>query len=483
MSTHIFKLPDVGEGLTEAEIVSWRVAEGDEVALNQVVLEIETAKSLVELPSPFTGRMARLLVPEGKTVSVGTPIYEVADDAEPQGSDPAGGENAASAPEADAASLAAADNADEVMKPLVGTGPKAESVTRRRRRSGAAGSTAQARPAADTPAPAPAAGVAAAPAPSSSAPVERPLAKPPVRKAAKDAGVDLADCTPTGLRGEVTRKDLEDFIAQRDAEDAPKIKVPLSGIEIGTAAAIARQAHEGGPGFSRGFTGDVERVPVRSVRKMTAAAMVDSAFTAPHVTVFKEVDATATMELVQRLKKRRDFEGIKISPLLIVAKAVIYALERNRTVNSMWAGEEILVKNFVNLGIAAATPRGLMVPNIKNVHEMGLRELAIAINTLILTAREGRTRPAEMQQGTFTITNIGSLGLDSGTPIINPGEAAILAFGTIRQKPWVVDGEIKPRWVTTVGGSFDHRIVDGDVAAQFTVDVASVLEDPLLLLS
>ncbi|WP_237218827.1 dihydrolipoamide acetyltransferase family protein, partial [Rothia nasimurium] len=232
-----------------------------------------------------------------------------------------------------------------------------------------------------------------------------------------------------------------------------------------------------------GHGGDrIERIKVRSVRKATAKAMVESAFKAPHVSIFVDVDATRTMEFVQRLKKSPRFEGIKVTPLLVLAKAVIWAAARTPQVNATWTDTEIQVKHFMNLGIAAATPRGLMVPNIKEAHDMSLRELALALNDLTTRAREGKTQPAEMQNGTMTITNIGSLGIDTGTPIINPGEAAIIAFGTIKQKPWVVDGEVVPRWVTTLGGSFDHRVLDGDLSAKFLADVAAILEEPALLL-
>ncbi len=299
--------------------------------------------------------------------------------------------------------------------------------------------------------------------------------------------MDLAAITPTGQYGEVTRKDLQAHLDQAGPAAQAAPSAPAAAEQDDVAEAFDPPV---GPASflslsdtaDRGFTEDIQRIPVRGVRKMTATAMVDSAFSAPHVSVFKQIDATATMELVQNLRKRRDFQDIKVTPLLVVAKACIYALERNRSVNASWTDEEILVKNFVNLGIAAATPRGLIVPNIKGAHAMGLRDLALAINDLTLTARNGRTKHADTLQGTFTITNVGSLGVDTGTPIINPGEVGILAFGSIRQKPWVVDGELAVRWVTTVGGSFDHRVVDGDLAARFIADVASVLEDPLLLL-
>ncbi|HXD28436.1 MAG TPA: dihydrolipoamide acetyltransferase family protein, partial [Arthrobacter sp.] len=295
--------------------------------------------------------------------------------------------------------------------------------------------------------------------------LDRVLAKPPVRKIAKELGIDLAKVRGTGGRGEITREDLISYQAQREAEQ------------------------DQAPTFWMPGTADEERItrePVRGVRKATAKAMVESSFSAPHVSIFVDVDASRTMEFTQRLKKSRDFEGIKVSPLLILAKAVIWAAARNPSVNASWVdtdqGAEIHVKHFMNLGIAAATPRGLLVPNIKDAQDLSLKELAIALNSLAVTAREGKTTPEDMRGGSLTVTNIGALGIDTGTPIINPGEVAIVAFGTIRQKPWVVSGEVIPRWITTLGGSFDHRVVDGDLSARFMADVAAIMEEPALLL-
>lgn len=445
----LFNLPDVGEGLTEAEIVSWKVKPGDVVAVNDVIVEIETAKSIVELPSPYAGPVAELMVAEGDTVAVGTPIIAIG--------------TGAGAPAAVPAPAAAGPVAGE-LKPLVGSGPKADAVKRRPRTGSAA---AVVRPPDAAPAPAAAQAPARVPASNVNAAgaANRVLAKPPVRKAAKDLGINLADVSPTGLRGEVTKKDLRSYQDQRTAE------------QDGAATFWAPDAGSGLAGDPR-----VERIKVKGVRKATAKAMVESAFSAPHVSIFVDVDASRTMEFVKRLKASRDFEGIKVSPLLILSKAVIWAAARNPSVNATWTGEEIIIKHFMNLGIAAATPRGLMVPNIKDAQKLSLRELAIALNSLATTARAGKTQPADMQGGSLTITNIGALGIDTGTPIINPGEVAIVAFGTIKQKPWVLDGEVIPRWITTLGGSFDHRVVDGDLSARFMADVAAIMEEPALLL-
>ncbi|MGM0930603.1 MAG: 2-oxo acid dehydrogenase subunit E2 [Actinomycetota bacterium] len=501
-NTQIFNLPDVGEGLVEAEIVSWKVKPGETVAVNDVIVEIETAKSLVELPSPYAGVVSELLVPEGKTVEVGTPIIAVAPEgAQPEAASPqpaAGGSADTSAPEQPV------PNATPEAGPLVGSGPKADPVRRRLRR-GSADSTAGTTTTAGRGSAAPS-GKGAPPAAPMHLPepqgqaqhvppvptdddaavpgsvpsghrgeavqaavsrlLTRVLAKPPVRKAAKDLGINLADITPTGKGGEVTKQDLLSYQAQREAEQAaaPTFWTPRKGL----------------------LDNRIERIPVKGVRKATAKAMVESAFSAPHVSIFVDVDASRTMEFVQRLKKSRDFEGVKVSPLLILAKAVIWAAARNPSVNASWveteSGDEIHVKHFMNLGIAAATPRGLLVPNIKDAQNLSLKELAVALNELATTARAGKTKPADMQHGTLSITNIGALGIDIGTPIINPGEVAIVAFGTIRQKPWVVSGEVIPRWITTLGGSFDHRVVDGDLSARFMADVAAIMEEPALLL-
>jgi pyruvate dehydrogenase E2 component (dihydrolipoamide acetyltransferase) len=281
-------------------------------------------------------------------------------------------------------------------------------------------------------------------------------AKPPIRKLAKELGVDLSQVEPTGLHGEVTREDV-----MRSADQASVFK------NISTPQAP---------------TDREERIPVKGTRKAIATAMVQSAFTAPHVSIFVDVDATRTMEYVKRLKDSVDFAGVKVTPLLIMAKAIIWAVRRNPTVNSTWTDEEIIVHNFVNLGIAAATPRGLIVPNIKDADSMSMFELATSIEQLAMTARDGKTQPADTQNGTITITNIGVFGVDTGTPILNPGEVGIVALGSIQKKPWVVDDEIVIRQVTTVGATFDHRVVDGDVASRFLADVASVIQEPALLL-
>ena len=469
-----FPLPDVGEGLTEADIVAWKVAPGDTVTVNQILVEIETAKSLVELPSPHAGTVGALLVEEGQTIEVGTPIIRF-------GGDDSGAEAAptsAGAPASGSAEESADASGDaDGGATLVGYGAKETSSKRRPRKgapvpapaAGAAPAASAAEgTAADTPAPeasAPAAAPAAQAQPASApASPGKPLAKPPVRKLAKDLGVDLSQVTPTGPRGDVTRDDVH-AAANRTA-------APTAGATAPAAASASDQAAL------------EERIPFKGVTKMMAKAMVDSAFTMPHVTEFLDVDVTETMAMVRRLKSTKFLgEDVKVSPLLIVAKAVAWAVGRNPRINSCLEGDEIVVKKYVNLGIAAATPRGLIVPNIKNAQAMGLGELAQGIQDLTVLARSGKTPPADQAGGTITITNVGVFGVDAGTPIINPGEAAILAFGQVRKKPWVVGDEIVPREITTLSVSADHRVVDGEIISKFLADVGRGLEDPTLMLA
>ncbi|MDO4240979.1 MAG: dihydrolipoamide acetyltransferase family protein [Microbacteriaceae bacterium] len=464
MTEQLFNLPDVGEGLTEAEIVTWLVAPGDEVELNQTVCEIETAKSVVELPSPFAGTVAELLAEVGETVPVGEPILRITSGATEPAEDPETTANqtaeAATPPVQPAAEVSeqAAAAATETA-PAPATGKKGENTAETSTETAPAqnavlvgyGATGKVKSRRRT------GGQALLHPPI--IPVADPaniLAKPPIRKLAKDLQVNLAEITGTGIAGEILRDDVVRHASQ--ASVFRNLETP--------AAPEARE----------------ERIPVKGVRKQIAKAMSQSAFTAPHVSVFTEIDATRTMEYVKRLKNSTDFAGVKVSPLLVMAKAIVWAVRRNPMVNSTFTDEEIIVHNFVNLGIAAATPRGLLVPNIKDAQDMSMLELAKAIEQLTITAREGRTTPEGMANGTITVTNIGVFGMDTGTPILNPGEVAIVAMGTIKPKPWVVDGEILPRMVTTVGGSFDHRVVDGDVISRFMADVASVLEEPALLL-
>lgn len=451
-----FRLPDAGEGLTEADIVEWRVAVGDRVAVNQTIVEIETAKSLVELPSPFDGVVTEILAAVGETVDVGTPIITV--DVDPDGPPAAGpqldAEIAAEAPApeptvAEPAVVPTDDAGSGAV--LVGYGTVESAPSRRALRASEAAVSLAAPPA-----------PTAAPASDGDHPV---LAKPPVRKLAKDLGVDLSTVTPTGPGGIVTRED----VLARAKENEPKV--------------LATYANDDQPWLASGTVspdGRSTHVPVRSVRKRTAEAMVASAFTAPHVSVFHTVDVTKTMRLVERLRADREFADVRVTPLLIAAKALVLAVRRHPEVNASWIDEdqEIVYKHYVNLGIAAQTPRGLIVPNIKDAHRLSLHELATGIADLTAKARAGTTSPAEMSDGTITITNVGVFGIDTGTPILNPGESAILAFGAIREQPWVHKGRIKKRYVTQLALSFDHRLVDGGLGSRLLADVAAVLEEP-----
>ena len=456
MAVKNFNLPDPGEGLTEAEITTWKVKVGDTVAVNDIVIEVETAKSLVELPIPFAGKVVELLAAEGDTVDVGAPIIAV----EVVGSEP---ERSLRSDEG--ASKGA--EAEEASGPnLVGYGAKAGSTRRRARKGGAAPAPAAAPP---SPAPAPA---PAAPAPTEPLSPERTraLAKPPVRKLAKDLGVDLQSVTPTGEGGIVTRADVE---------------TAASGGGTSLTPAPAAQGTSGAAAAAPFVPGQDTRIPIKGVRKATAEAMVASAFTAPHVTEFITVDVTATMEMVDRLKADRAFKDVKVTPLLLVAKAFCLALRRNHEANASWDGaaQEIVLHGDVNLGIAAATPRGLLGPNIKGADRLSLHDLAQELGALVATAREGRTQPADLAGGTATITNVGVFGVDTGTPILNPDEAAILAFGAVRRMPWVVtaaDGNesIEPRWVTQLALSFDHRLIDGELGSKLLADVGALLHDP-----
>ncbi len=475
-----YLLPDVGEGLTEAEIVAWRVKEGDTVEINDIVVEIETAKSLVELPSPFAGVVTALLVPEGETVPVGTPIISIGAAGEtPAPADTAPPKHAAPQPadlgEIDLSNPAASGGGEG--ESLVGRN-KADRGPIRRPRKGAASPSsdagaasqmqlqgafapggAQSQDVAEADEPAVPATPVTEPAPAS----VRVLAKPPVRKLAKDLGVDLTTVTPTGPNGTISREDV-----QTAASGAPSAPAAVAAVAAPSYDTAERERRE----------------PIKGVRKMMGQAMVDSAFTAPHVTEWITVDVTRTMEFVERLRQHREFRDVKVSPLLVLAWACLRAVRRTPVVNSFWdeQAQEIVFKSYVNLGIAAATPRGLVVPNVKDAERLSLRELADALGALTATARDGKTQPAEMSGGTFTITNVGVFGVDAGTPIINPGESAILCFGAVRKQPWVVStdagDEIAIRQVTQLALSFDHRHVDGEKGSRFLADVAAIMEDP-----
>ena len=470
-----FRLPDVGEGLTEADIVAWHVKPGDQVEVNQIIVEIETAKAVVELPSPWDGTVARLLVEEGQTVDVGTPIIAV--EVSGLGAGPAVSEKTDSAersvvPAPSTASQSPGEasqvepDQDGRHSVLVGYGVKASSTTRRARKVAASRPETAEVP---TGSQVPAEPVAVPPEPEAPAAV-RALAKPPVRRLAKDLGINLAELAGTGPEGTITRDDVHRAATGTTARSEQEVE--QNG--VGTASLAARPSPAG-----------EERIPIRGVRKHMAAAMVSSAFTAPHVTEFLQIDVTETMAAVRRVRDLPEYADVRVSPLLFVARALLIAVRRHPLVNSSWDGDaqEIVVKHYVNLGIAVAADRGLLVPNVKNAGELSLPELARSLQDLAETARAGKATPADLAGGTITITNVGVFGVDGGTPILTPGEAAILAFGQVRDAPWVVDGQLAVRAVCTLSLSFDHRIIDGELGSAVLRDVGSMLEDPVRMLA
>jgi 2-oxoisovalerate dehydrogenase E2 component (dihydrolipoyl transacylase) len=396
MSLKEFTLPDLGEGLTESELVSWEVEVGDTVELNQILGEVETAKALVELPSPFAGTIAGLLVEPGTSVKVGTPIVtiETADAAaeEPADAAPAVAEPPA-APEPPAASAAQ----PERTSVLVGYGPRVGTDERPRRR-------------------------------------ER----------------------------------REGWIEGHEVADVPE---PRGRREPQHPAA--------------GSAGEDVRHPIGGVRRRMAEAMVQSAFTAPHASLHLTVDVTATLELKDRLRRDARLEGHHVGLLALIAKACLVAMRRTPAINSRWDEEhgEVIEFAHVNLGVAAATDRGLIVPNIREADRLSLSGLADALGDLTDAARTGSTTPAQLTGGTFTITNVGVFGVDAGTPILPPGEAAILALGAVRRQPWEHDGGIALRDVMTLTLSFDHRLIDGRQGSEFLADVGSILRDPGVVLT
>jgi 2-oxoisovalerate dehydrogenase E2 component (dihydrolipoyl transacylase) len=414
-----FKLPDLGEGLTDGEVVRWLVKEGEVVTLNQPIVEVETAKAVVEIPAPYAGTVVKLHAAEGDTLDVGAPLLSV----------DTGGGQAAGVAESPPAAESAPEPEPEQQATLVGPGERQQARRRRLARPG---------------------GAATRPGPTGP-PQQHPLATPPVRKYAKDHGIDLAMLTGTGKDGRVTHEDVD-----RALEPA--------------AARPSRDRSE-------------ERIPVRGTRKQIAAAMVASMFSIPHVTEFLTVDATSLMALRARLRTLPAAADLKLTPLAIVAKALCVAVRQFPLMNSSWDGDagEIVVKGYVNLGIATDTSTGLLVPNIKDADTLGILDLSRELVRLTGLARERRAAPADLTGGTVTITNVGGFGVETGTPIINKPECAIVATGLIAPRPWVVDGQLAVRELMTTSVSFDHRIVDGAYAARFLAHLRDLLEDPALL--
>ena len=452
MAEREFKLPDLGEGLTEGEVVRWLVAEGDAIVLNQPIVEVETAKAVVEIPAPYAGTVRKLHAGEGDTVDVGAPLISVDTD---------GG----SAP-ATAAPAVAAESEQELQATLVGPGERQQ--PRRRRVAGHARrpvDNGERVPADSATLPLrgaePRAGsLQAVPAPAGTG-QQRPKATPPVRRYARDRGVDLTALVGTGKDGRITREDVD------------------GALEAGRPAAVAPV-----PAATRGARERAEeRIPVRGTRRQIAAAMTASAFSIPHVTEFLTVDATRLVELRERLRALPAADGVKLTPLAVVAKALCVAVRSYPLMNSSWDEDagEIVVKGWVNLGIAVDTPTGLLVPNVKDADTLGILDLAREVTRLTELARERKAAPADLTGGTITITNVGGFGVETGTPIINRPECAILATGLIAPRPWVVDGQLAVRQLMTTAVSFDHRVVDGAYAARFLAHLRDLLEDPALL--
>ncbi|WP_104118184.1 dihydrolipoamide acetyltransferase family protein [Arthrobacter sp. B1805] len=482
-----FRLPDLGEGLTESEIVRWHIAEGDTVVLNQIIADVETAKAVVELPSPYAGKVVRLHVAAGTVVDVGSPIvsFDVAGDVDGAvpGPHPVAGVGPVPPSGARGGEVPARREPN-----LVGYGAAVEQGGRPQRRSRTIASIASAQ--------LPERVQCQAHAPSSSAPGqqergrrngERPRSTPPVRKLARDLGISLDVLTGSGPGSLIKRADV--LAAYQGTAGGPEAPTLAGSATIPSAMssdpAVAGLPTAPPPPQAGRSSPGVTRTPIKGMRKHTAAAMVASAFTAPHVTEFLTIDVTPTMDLLAELRSSRAFEGTRITLLAIVSKAVCIAVARNPTLNSSWDEEsqEIVQYPYVNLGIAAATPRGLLVPNIASAHAMTLTDLAVALRSLTETARAGRTPPADLAGGTISITNIGTFGIDAGTPILNPGEAAILAMGAVRRTPWEYQGAVALRSVLTLSLSFDHRLVDGEQGSRFLADVGTILRNPAMVLA
>ena len=340
---------------------------------------------------------------------------------------------------------------------LIGYGVADEDAvpTRQHRRRGAT-------PAAPAPAPTPASAVA---------PVRATRSTPPVRLYAKQNGVDLATLAGTGRDGLITRDDVERALAGAPASARPSAPVTGPGT---TSRFVGRELAPWDAGPAE------ERIPVKGVLRAMAESMTQSAFTSPHAVVWMRVDATRTMELLASLKTRPNLAGLRLSPLTVAALAFCDAARHFPGINSYFdtAAGEVVVRRYVNLGIAADTPRGLIVPNMKGADRLDLVAMAGALNALVDTARAGTTTPNDMLHTTLTITNVGPFGVDAAMPIIPPGSGAILALGRVAKTPWVVEDQIVVRQVTELAMAFDHRQIDGALASRVIAHVAGFLEDP-----
>ena len=460
MSEEIFLLPDVGEGLVEAEIVEWKVKVGDVVTLNQSLVDIETAKATVELPSPYAGTILTLHGNPGDIIEVHQPLitFDVG------GAGPKSKAKTSTKPSAAAtidepqAELVSDEGRQAV---LVGYGVANEDAvpTRKHRRQGAA-----------TPAPAaaPTAPVAAV----LTSPGLAPRSTPPVRLYAKQQGVELAGLNGTGRDGLITRDDVQRAL-QGSPSAVARVSAPITGPTT-TSRFVGREIESWATGAKE------ERIAVKGVLRSMSEAMVQSAFSAPHAAVWVRVDATKTVELLESLKRHPNLAGVRLSPLTITALAVCDAARNFPGLNSSFDNEahEVVVRRSVNLGIAAATDRGLIVPNIKGADQLDLVAMASALNVLVEKARNGTTTPNEMIGTTLTITNVGPMGVDAAMPILPPGTGAILAIGQIAKAPWVVDDAVVVRYVVELAMSFDHRQIDGAMASIVLAHIGRFLSDP-----
>ncbi|MEO8105677.1 MAG: dihydrolipoamide acetyltransferase family protein [Actinomycetes bacterium] len=449
-----FCLPDVGEGLTEGEVLRWLVAEGDTVLVNQSLVEVETAKAAVELPSPYAGTIVTLHAAEGALLPVGAPLVTIATESAVQGDE--------TSPDETSPDEETSESGGPV---LVGYGVT-KSATRRRRRatmpSPHGTERREAGPPGEPVKPVRHGGLevgraAEARLSGGAAAAKQVRTKPPVRRLAKQLGIDLATVRPTGVDGTVTRGDVEAVASLQLADVSPR-----------SSDRPAASDH---------------RDPVRGVMRSMAAAMTESAATIPAVTEWVDVDVTRCAAFIERIKKLPEYKDVKVTPLVLVAAACITAIGREPSINAMFdaRAQEIVHRGAIQLGIAVATDRGLVVPHVAHANELTLPELGAALRHVVGRARAGVATPAELLGATFTITNVGVFGVDGGTPMITPGQSAILAFGAWRERPWADRGQVVVRTVSTVSLSFDHRFIDGATGSRFLRDVADILEEPGLL--
>lgn len=486
MSAQVFTLPDLGEGLTEAELVRWLVADGDTVGVDQPVAEVETAKAVVEVPSPYAGTVLSRHGAEGETLRVGEPLVSVGDAAEA----------------AEAAGDAGSGNV------LIGYGTTGGHEGARRRRRAVKRASATATPATGTPAdavPATAAPTAApAPAPPSAVPAatsvadgapgeRRPVQSPVVRRLARDHGIDLATVEGTGPGGMVLRHDVAVAAARAAAPTAAapppaaaeRATVPTATAATGTAAmATAATGPTPAAPDRDPRTGLAVRgvVPLRGVRRAVAETLTRSRAEIPEATTWVDVDATDLLALRQQLTGT---DGRPVGLLAILARFVVAGLARFPELNARvdTGSAEIVHLDGVHLGIAAQTDRGLVVPSVADAHRLGMRGLDTEIRRLTAAARDGSVTAAELTRGSFTLNNYGVLGVDGSAAIINHPEVAMLGVGRVLPRPWVVDGAVVPRSITQLSLVFDHRVCDGGTAGGFLRFVADAVESPLSALA